>query len=367
MQHSENLKVMSQVERFATFALSHPLFTLEGISATIIAIIVIWLFMNLQQEGDEEKLIKSQEIETLLKKVLATTPTATGPFLEKSSSNNQNLVSGTAQTLPAPTAKSEINMTASVAAPSPAGTATPAPVIETPGNTQIVEARSTNTSKEGGEDVSKLRDNLENRNQKVDALEKQLEAAKDELKKVYENKPAASDAMDELKKQIQTLEGRLHEYSIIEDDIANLSSYKDENLRLKEEVERLKRKGTGSQSLDYAKASPPQVPLVEAPASPEVSALEEVAEEESEPEPAAPLRLEPLLPDPPLNLPPKVSKGPAWPINENETKKLMQEFDSLMGTQTPAAAVTEIIDHSNAKEGEKLIADFENFMKGTSG
>jgi hypothetical protein len=67
---------------------------------------------------------------------------------------------------------------------------------------------------------------------------------------------------------------------------------------------------------------------------------------------------------PHLNLPPKVATGPVWPINENDTKKLMQEFDSLMGTQTPAAAV-EIIDHSNAKEGEKLIADFQNFMKGS--
>jgi len=365
---------MTHADRFVAFAFSHQTLIIEGIFATILAIIVVWLFANLQQENEEEKPSNSQEIEALLKRVLATAPNASGPLVEKIPTKEGTPVPGAGVVstnqpsfaLSGNTpAKTETGMMASVSAPSPTGTTAPPPVIETPGSTQIVEARDANIAKEGGgEDLSKLRDTLENRNQKVDALEKQLEAAKEELKKAYENKPSGSDMMDELKKQITVLEGRLHEYSIIEDDIANLSSYKDENIRLKEELEKLKRKAGGAQTMDYAKAPPPQIPVVESPATAEVSALEEPVDEE--PEPTAIASPEAGIPDPPVNLPPKAGNGPVWPINENETKKLMQEFDSLMSTQTPAAAVTEIIDHSNAKEGEKLIADFQNYMKGTS-
>jgi hypothetical protein len=49
---------------------------------------------------------------------------------------------------------------------------------------------------------------------------------------------AAEDAA--LQARIEELEAKLAEYSIIEDDIADLCLYKEENVRLKEEVERLK-------------------------------------------------------------------------------------------------------------------------------
>ena len=45
-----------------------------------------------------------------------------------------------------------------------------------------------------------------------------------------------------LEEKIKDLEARLSEYSIIEDDIADLSFYKEETLRLQDEVKTLKEK-----------------------------------------------------------------------------------------------------------------------------
>lgn len=52
---------------------------------------------------------------------------------------------------------------------------------------------------------------------------------------------ATGDVVD-LKNQLAELQARLAEYEIIEDDIADLSLYKDENIRLKAEVEELNEK-----------------------------------------------------------------------------------------------------------------------------
>ena len=67
----------------------------------------------------------------------------------------------------------------------------------------------------------------------------------------------------ELEKKIKDLEARLQEYEIIEDDIADLSLYKEENVKLKKEMEALK---SGE-------------PLPEEPAKEEVPEKEEAVEE----------------------------------------------------------------------------------------
>lgn len=113
----------------------------------------------------------------------------------------------------------------------------------------------------------------------LDQKTKDLEALKAtvaEKDKILEElrKTAASAALggadpaelEKMKAKLQELEGKLTEYSIIEDDIADLSLYKEENARLHAELEALKKAGTGSSSApasDATNADP--VPTPEPP------------------------------------------------------------------------------------------------------
>ena len=81
------------------------------------------------------------------------------------------------------------------------------------------------------EEVVKLKQELESRQQLVAELTTQVEKAK------------SADPSAELLAKIKTLEGKLAEYEIIEDDIADLSNFKEENARLKKELDTLKRGG----------------------------------------------------------------------------------------------------------------------------
>lgn len=73
-----------------------------------------------------------------------------------------------------------------------------------------------------------LRQEIEARTKQIEELKKQIEAAK------------GDDNTPELLAKIKNLEDRLTEYEIIEDDIADLSNYKEENARLKKELDNLK-------------------------------------------------------------------------------------------------------------------------------
>lgn len=64
--------------------------------------------------------------------------------------------------------------------------------------------------------------------QKVEALQKELESTK-----------AASEGSDESKAKIEELEAKLAEYEILEDDIADLSLFKEENEKLKKKLAEL--------------------------------------------------------------------------------------------------------------------------------
>lgn len=81
--------------------------------------------------------------------------------------------------------------------------------------------------------------------EELDALKAQVlerETTINELRDQLEKAGAGSDDED-LKIKLRLLEDKLAEYEIIEDDIADLSTYKEENARLKEELEKLKAGG----------------------------------------------------------------------------------------------------------------------------
>ncbi len=64
---------------------------------------------------------------------------------------------------------------------------------------------------------------------------------------------------EELESKVKDLEAKLQEYEIIEDDIANLSLYKQENAKLKEEIDQLKAGGASAAASETAAEPAPAV------------------------------------------------------------------------------------------------------------
>lgn len=338
------------------FVFSHQTLIIEGIFATILAVIVVWLFTNLQDENNSNSHAETQEIKKMLKQALEANPAggipqaptkpadgakagADAASASKSAATTPQPQTATIVSSPiiplTPTASTPTTTSPTVtvkpaativeAAPPPTSTPTPTPVAPTP----IVSPAPVIIAQPDPAETLKLKNDIENRNKKVDELEAALRQAKEDLAKMQDTSKN-TDTLEALRKQIATLEGRLKEYAIIEDDIANLSAYKDENEKLKTELALLKKKGPKPEAQELSVV--PKAPKAEITQAPPPSP---VAEE----------------------------SGPTWPINEGESKKLLNEFDTLMNTQN-ASPAEEIIDQSNAGEGEKLIAEFQDFMKG---
>lgn len=135
--------------------------------------------------------------------------------------------------------------------------------------------------------VNHLQTELSQRTQELVQLKADLER----------NKGENVDISEYLKK-IKDLEGKLAEYEILEDDIADLSLYKEENFRLKAEVERLSQGGSMTTAPAPAgAAAPTPVPPVPdpapAPATPAdngdfVEQFADVVEKSKTPPPAEP-------------------------------------------------------------------------------
>ena len=84
----------------------------------------------------------------------------------------------------------------------------------------------------------------------VEALKKDLAQREEELTKLK----AGSAASGDLAARIKELEAKLAEYEILEDDIADLSLYKEENVRLRSELEKLKNGAPASAAVAAAPA-----------------------------------------------------------------------------------------------------------------
>lgn len=115
-------------------------------------------------------------------------------------------------------------------------------------------------------------------------LENELKLAQEASK---DQEPLSGDAGD-LQKRIRELEERLAEYSVIEDDLANLKRLQQENEKLKAALEG---KGGSTDDAPAAEAAPAEEAPVEAPAAEaapaEEAAAEAPAEEAAEPAEAA--------------------------------------------------------------------------------
>jgi hypothetical protein len=85
-------------------------------------------------------------------------------------------------------------------------------------------------------EAARLQEEISTRDHKILSLQRELlDAAKNSS-----SKGQSSGSSAELDEKIAGLEARLAEYEIIEDDIADLSLYKEENARLKDEIEKVR-------------------------------------------------------------------------------------------------------------------------------
>lgn len=119
--------------------------------------------------------------------------------------------------------------------------------------------------------------------QEILQLQTLLKEREEEIKKLKEQPNVDAESDEKIKEylaKINDLEGRLLEYEIIEDDIADLSKYKEENAQLKTELENLK--SSGAQAEPDSEEAPKEEPAVEE--APTVEEPEIETEEPTEPE-----------------------------------------------------------------------------------
>ncbi len=93
----------------------------------------------------------------------------------------------------------------------------------------------------------------------ISSKENKIKSLEEEVKKFQEasQKKVEGPSREELDKKVKDLEAKLADYEIIEDDIADLTLYKDENQRLKAEIEALKKAGPSLQPASTASTPPP--------------------------------------------------------------------------------------------------------------
>lgn len=143
---------------------------------------------------------------------------------------------------------------------------------------------------------------LEQVNLQVEELKKDLQSKEDEiaaLKKGGNAQPSADAGA--LASRIKELESKLSNYEILEDDIADLSKFKEENARLRQEIESLKVTGgapgpDGSVKTEFApsEAPKPSVPNVGDPMADFEQTLKMEKELTSEAKAAAPTEAPPV-------------------------------------------------------------------------
>lgn len=210
----------------------------------------------------------------------------------------------------------------------------------------------------GNDELAKLRASLAEK----DALIEQLKAANSGAAEaslavaIGASEPASADERITLEARIKELEGNLAEYEIISEDIADLSRYKEENARLLKQLEATGATPAPAPLAEVVVASEPvaasiptsDVTAVTAPPTkPEAASAAASTKTITAETPAAPTdATATAAPD-----------TPAQPTVEAPTvvdDELMKEFAAAVeGQKNPAVSV----------ETDKLMNDFENFMK----
>lgn len=248
----------------------------------------------------------------------------------------------------------------------------------------VVSAAASAPAAEGAEasgDTAELKKVLSEREAKIAALMSDIETMKGKVESATppsgdSGKLSEGDAADlmELRTKVNELQTKLSEYEIIEDDIADLSLFKEENKKLKEEIEKMKAVTETAQTqvqaaqvaVEASSAPAPAADPVQA-AQAAVTALADVmaAEEAVQPE-AAPVVAQAPAP----------AAAPSEKFELDKSDEVMGEFaQALEGVKKPAPKsleshlvvsdpLTQIVDPAAAISellGEEAVAENDPF------
>tara|TARA_B110001454_G_C12723186_1_gene435830 strand:+ start:15980 stop:16921 length:942 start_codon:yes stop_codon:yes gene_type:complete len=200
---------------------------------------------------------------------------------------------------------------------------------------------------------------------------KEKEKAIEEMKKAATAVPAGTGVVatvdtKKFEDKIKELEGRLQEYEIISEDIADLSFYKEENARLQKE---LSSKGSASTTSEPTPA--PVAPVQAAPEPPPVVATPPPAETPvpvTTPEPtpavaaAAPGAIDSVIDD-------DILKEFAAAVEGQKAAEKPKNVaaEAVSTVVEPAAPPTgepaQPVDPQKLNESKELMGEFENFIK----
>ncbi len=202
-------------------------------------------------------------------------------------------------------------------------------------------------------EISKLKAELEAKQKKIEELSVGAGAAS--VDPAAAGGGISADERAKLEAQIKELQGKLSEYEIISEDIADLSFYKEQNARLQKELDAVK----GGAS------APSQQPPVAAqdPIAASVSALAGNApmEQAAAPE-AAPVPVPAPVPAPVATAaapasPAASAEPPAPPVENIVDDELMAEFAAAVEKQKPSGAGAEASTDLGAMNMDKMLAE----------
>lgn len=251
------------------------------------------------------------------------------------------------------------------AAPKAAPAAAPAPAPE-----------AGDVVRESPAEIQQLRLTLSESQKKIEVLQAQLATAETKAAEAQASAsaapaPAAGGADPAMEAKLRDLEARLAEYEIISEDIADLSRYREENDKLKAELEALKAQGGSS--------APPAAPVSQEPVAAAAPAPEPVPEIPAEPEtPPAPTPVEEEVAAPDLSAldvdaAALIAEAEATPTEapasaELIDEELMREFAAAVEGQKALDKVGEKAGDGSTQaekksdENAELMNEFENFV-----
>lgn len=202
-------------------------------------------------------------------------------------------------------------------------------------------------TKEASEEVEKLKKSIGEKTSEIETLKKQISEK--------QNSGSGEDVSG-LQVRLKELEAKLAEYEIIEDDIANLSMYKEENKRLRSELEKLQGdEGPVTVSEPVAEITSAPEPIAESAPTPEPVAEPVAAQPEPEPAPEPVVATTPTPEAAPQATDDDDIMGEfVQAVAEQGTKEQPVETAKVAeAPQTPAAPVEETISTDD------IMAEFE--------
>ncbi len=174
----------------------------------------------------------------------------------------------------------------------------------------------------------------------VDSLKAQLEEANAALEGAVAGGGSGGDGeldaqIESVTKERDELKERLMEYEIIEEDLANLKKFQQENEQLKKTIAELKGGATEEEAPAVEEPAAEEAPAVEEPAAEETPAVEEPeAEEAPAPEPPPEVTAEENPAADEGATAAASEENPEIPDNDGEQKsaaELLSEFEKMLG------------------------------------